>query len=144
MGKTPLHYAAARGDIDAVSTLIRHGADPNRNSDASWTPLIDAAISSNPECFRPLLMAGVQVDALNGRGQTALSMAVHVPDDPRYFKHLLNFTEQNGLTVLDRACVRSRIKSARRLIVLGLDIDALDSKTFNSNDALELLLDSGA
>ena len=160
MGKTPLHYAAARGDLDAVSTLLRHDADPNLTSDALWTPLHEAAISTNYKSFQPLLEAGAHVDALNARGQTALSMAAHVGnDDPRYFDHLLdynaniNLADQNGLTPLHRSCVRNRVEAARRLILLKADVDALDNKQLspvhtcvlnNNHDILKMLLHSGA
>jgi ankyrin repeat protein len=159
MGKTPLHFAAVRGDLDAVSTLLQHEADPNVKSDALWTPLHEAAISSNYKSFQPLLMAGAHVDALNSRGQTALSMAAHVRDDPRYFDYLLEYNtnihlaDENGLTPLHRTCVRNRVESARRLIALKADIDALDNKHLspvhtcvlnNSHDVLNLLLDAGA
>jgi ankyrin repeat protein len=159
MGKTPLYFAAVRGDLDAVSTLLRHDADPNVTSDALWTPLNEAAISSNYKSFRPLLVAGARVDALNSRGQTPLSMAAHVRDDPRYFDCLLEYNtnihlpDENGLTPLHRTCVRNRVDSARRLIALKADIDALDNKHFspvhtcvlnNGHDVLNLLLDAGA
>jgi ankyrin repeat protein len=160
MGKTPLHYAAVRGDLDDVLTLLQHDADPNLTSDALWTPLHEAAISSSYKSFQPLLEAGAHVDALNQRGQTPLSMAAHVAnDDPRYFGHLLdynaniNLADENGLTPLHRSCVRNRVESARRLILLKADIDALDNKQLspvhtcvlnNSHDILGLLLYSGA
>jgi ankyrin repeat protein len=157
MGKTPLHFAAVRGDVDTVSILLQHEADPNVTSDALWTPLHEAAISSNYKTFRPLLMAGADVDALNARGHTALSMAAHVRDDPRYFDDLLEYNtnihiaDANGLTLLHRTCVRNRVESARRFIALGVDVDALDNKQLspvhtcvlnNSHDVLKLLLDS--
>ena len=159
MGKRPLHFAAARGDLDAVSTLLRYDAAPNLVTDALWTPLHEAAISSNYRLFRPLLLAGAHVDALNNRGQTALSQAAYVRDDPRYFDSLLEYdtdihlADKTGLTALHRASIRNRIESARRLIYLKADIDALDNKMLspmhtcilnNSHDVLELLLDSGA
>ncbi|KAI4212944.1 MAG: hypothetical protein LQ351_004470 [Letrouitia transgressa] len=159
MGKTPLHFAAARGDLDAVSTLLRHEADPNLVSDALWTPLHEAAISSNHQSFRPLLMAGAQVDAFNNRGQNALSLAAYVRDDVRYIDALLEYNtnvhlaDKTGLTALHRACIRNRVQSAKRLIDLQVDIDALDEKGLspvhtcvlnNSHDVLKVLLDSGA
>jgi hypothetical protein len=104
-------------------------------------------------------MAGARVDAVNMRGQTALSLAAYVRDDPRYFDSLLEYNtnihlaDKTGLTALHRACIRNRIESARRLIALKADIDALDNKRLspahicvlnNSHDVLKLLLDSGA
>ncbi|KAK5718347.1 hypothetical protein LTR15_008074 [Elasticomyces elasticus] len=159
MGKTPLHFAAARGDLNAVLTLLRHGADPNLTTDALWTPLIEAAMSSNHRTLRPLLMAGARIDAQNKAGQTALSMAASIRDDLRYLDPLLEYqtnihlTDKAGLTALHRSCIRDRLESARRLITLQADVDALDEKGYstahtcvlhNSHNVLKLLLESGA
>ena len=43
---TPLHYAAAAGDLDGIRLLLAHGADPNARTriDACATPLEEAEI----------------------------------------------------------------------------------------------------
>ena len=42
-GWTPLHYAAARGRIAVVDTLLAHGADAKAAGKDGWTPLHGAA-----------------------------------------------------------------------------------------------------
>ena len=39
---TPLHYAAAGGDVAVVEALIRAGADPRAVDYSGWTPMIAA------------------------------------------------------------------------------------------------------
>lgn len=29
-GRTPLHWACSRGDVDATKTLLKYGADPDK------------------------------------------------------------------------------------------------------------------
>ena len=38
-GSTALHYAAQRGDVDAVNLLLRHGADPAIKNDVGKSPI---------------------------------------------------------------------------------------------------------
>ena len=49
---TPLHYAAAGGDLDVVDTLIRAGADPRSTDYSGWTPLV-AALAKRHDCTLP-------------------------------------------------------------------------------------------
>ena len=44
---TPLHYAAAGGDLDVVDTLIRAGADPRSIDYSGWTPMVVALANGN-------------------------------------------------------------------------------------------------
>lgn len=38
-GLTPLHQAVLDGNLGAVTLLVAHGADINKQDDDSWTPL---------------------------------------------------------------------------------------------------------
>ena len=100
---TPLHYAAAQGDLRAVDILLAAGADPNEITriDDLETPLDVAAAGGRlpiverlrPLTTRPvwegasvagevaeiarLVRAGHDIDARDGYGQTALMRAAH-------------------------------------------------------------------
>ena len=39
LGRSPLHYAAVRGDVKVIRKLIKIGADPKATDLAEWTPL---------------------------------------------------------------------------------------------------------
>lgn len=70
-GRNPPQWAATRGDVDALETLLRFGADPNDLSHAHWTSLHQAALSFEPRCLELLLRAGAAVNERTLRGDTA-------------------------------------------------------------------------
>ena len=53
---TPLHYAAAGDDVDAIALLLARGADPNARTriDHCATPLEEAEILGRPAAVRRL------------------------------------------------------------------------------------------
>ena len=53
---TPLHYAAATDDVEAIKLLLAHGADPNARTgiDACATPLEEAQFLGRSEAVRVL------------------------------------------------------------------------------------------
>jgi ankyrin repeat protein len=60
-GRTPLHYAAAEGNVMRCHQLLTSGSDPNAQDDDSWTPLHFAAQAVSPVVTEILLSAGASV-----------------------------------------------------------------------------------
>ena len=75
-GMTPLeisiHPDWLDGDIDAVSFLLRHGADPNVRGSDLVTPLHVAALNTMVEVVKLLLNNGADVDPRDNTGKTPL------------------------------------------------------------------------
>jgi ankyrin repeat protein len=68
---------SCRAGWDVVETLLDAGADIDKRSGASLTPLMVAIQESRPTFFRRLLDRGADVDALNTHGEGALNYAIY-------------------------------------------------------------------
>jgi ankyrin repeat protein len=60
---TQLHFAAQRGDLDAVVELLARGKNPNHFDEGGCTPLHYAAEDGHIEVVKSLLAAGANVNA---------------------------------------------------------------------------------
>lgn len=74
-GWTPLHYAAARGQLAVITLLLEHHAYIDAESPNGSTPLMMAAGYGSPEATRALLQAGADASLKNAKGLTALDFA---------------------------------------------------------------------
>lgn len=83
-GVTPIHEAAARGDLESVRLMIAKGADARIADKRGYTPLMRAALSytPNPAVIEELLTLGAAGDARNEDGDTALSIARRFGETP--------------------------------------------------------------
>jgi ankyrin repeat protein len=62
-GLTVLHWASKGGHVKVMRLLIDHGANVNaRDSDGTFTPLVEAASSREPQATKLLLDAGAKPD----------------------------------------------------------------------------------
>jgi ankyrin repeat protein len=75
-GRTPLHHAAALGNVDTVATLLAAGANPCAQDDNGWSPLHFAAQAEAPHIVRELIAAGANLDLRDSFGNTVLLRAV--------------------------------------------------------------------
>lgn len=70
-----LHYAARRGDSDAVKLLISKGYDINATDGEGYTPLMLAAREGNAKMCQLLISSGANFGMENTKGESALSIA---------------------------------------------------------------------
>ncbi|MEJ2667212.1 MAG: ankyrin repeat domain-containing protein [Deinococcales bacterium] len=85
-GRTPLAYAAASGNLAAIRTLLRGGADPNHIDNAGWTPMLVAARSGTRTILDALLQAGGDPTYIAPDGATAAALEPfnsHLDDSAR-------------------------------------------------------------
>ncbi len=71
-GKTPLMYAAERGDYKSLQLLLEAGAEINAVDNYGNSALIYAANSGNKKTLETLGNAGIDPNIANKRGRTAL------------------------------------------------------------------------
>jgi ankyrin repeat protein len=76
---TPLHWAVERGNVGAVETLLKYGADVNMESKFDKTPLEIASDNGRPDLYEML-----QVRALKQRCQKLLSFHIKEKTKPKY------------------------------------------------------------
>lgn len=87
--KTPLHTAAAHGDVDKIRALIASGAKVNEENHKSAMPLAVASMNGHNEAVKVLLSYGADVHDKSYKGETALHWAI-VNYHPDIVKTLLN------------------------------------------------------
>jgi ankyrin repeat protein len=122
-GTTPLLRAAKAGDTQVIRILLAHKADPKLSTRAGINPLMAAAGLGTKEedstgrrktedeaieSIKLLLDAGLDINAVDGRGQTALHGAAEWGND-KVVKFLaergakLDIKDKQGKTALDAA-----------------------------------------
>lgn len=79
-GETALMIATRRRDPPWMAFLLQNGADPNLRDRDGNSALILAASGGFFDGVRLMIAGRAQVDATNGRGETALIRAVHARD----------------------------------------------------------------
>ncbi|XP_032039694.1 ankyrin repeat domain-containing protein 66 [Aythya fuligula] len=73
--RTPLHWAAAKGQSEMIKLLVAHGARPCLRSDAGWTPAHFAAESGRLGVLRTLHSLHAAMDAEDLFGDTPRRLA---------------------------------------------------------------------
>ena len=74
-GKTVLHLAAQRGNLQAVTLLIKSGSNVNAVTNVNETPLHMATRNNRLDCVKALLDAGASTSIKAVGGDTPLSLA---------------------------------------------------------------------
>ncbi|KAJ5738108.1 ankyrin repeat-containing domain protein [Penicillium malachiteum] len=159
MGRTPLAWAAARGDTRSIVTLLGHGADPNITDVQLSGPLSNAAAQGYSVAVRLLLEAGAHTDLVHPSGEkkgSPLNCAARNATDVLLLKNLLDFgadvdaSGNDGRTALAHAARTDNASFAMLLLEYGANINSMacDGSTplttaiiYNSHNVLSLFLD---
>jgi ankyrin repeat protein len=104
--RTPLHWAAARGNLANCVTILQYGVNPNILDEFQSKPLVYAADRNHTECARILLQAGARPNIYipgnnNNRMDSALSCAIRNATDPKLIRMLLQFGADDNTTGVD-------------------------------------------
>ena len=157
-GRTPLTWAASRGDEHAISLLLDAGADPNAFDIYGDGVITHAAENDRNACVRLLLEANAEMSPVLPTGKKQLGAVNHTT---RYaykvssLRHLLDSgadveaTTLEGWTALINVARLDKVDFARLLLDYGANINATSKLgqtplttaiTYNSHNVLRLLL----
>ncbi|MBR9983861.1 MAG: ankyrin repeat domain-containing protein [Wolbachia endosymbiont of Homalodisca vitripennis] len=95
-GYTPLHHAAANGDVKNAKSLIDNGEDINAQDENGDTPLHYAAAENYKESAKLLIEHGANVNAQDKAGHTPLYYAV-ANDNEELAKLLIKYGADRSL-----------------------------------------------
>ena len=157
--RTPLHWAALRGDSQSLETLLLAGANAHLQDKEGRSGLHSALQSGNVKCVKMLLMAGSSIDAKDNYGDRAIQIATWANDNPEILELLFlagashSVTNAHEVTALQSAACLNHYRNGTFLLDVGADMNSkdhdddtplLEALRFGSPDMLNLLLDRGA
>jgi ankyrin repeat protein len=144
-GLTPLHVAAARGDVQAVKLLLENGGDVNSRTGDGQTPLHLAAYAGRIDVVELLLEKGADVNA-----RATQTIIVH--EDMRAL-----FVDYSGVahgwTPLHYAVAGGDVLTAMLLLMHGADVNARSwegvtplhiAASLGDAEIVKVLLENGA
>ena len=170
-GRTDLHYAVRKGDLENIRALLARGADVNARDKEGMTPLafnLDATPdqATATAITRMLIAAGADVNLKDETETTPLQLAVYQYEDRKgeLVRVLLeagadaNAADDYGTTVLMHAVHAANqeaalTKNLRALIRAGADVNARNTLgqtalsiaiEARNNDLINLLKQAGA
>lgn len=127
VAQSPLHDAAALGDVEAAADILDAGTDPDIEVHEGITPLMVAAQYAQNDVSELLLNAGANVNAVSLSGASPLFMAAQN-----------GFAETVRLLIARGAVVNHWVQAGQRLTPL------LTAILHGNRDVVRILLSHGA
>lgn len=126
MGRTPLHTAANRAQLEMVTLLLEHAAVIGAVDNVGMTPLILGTVSGHTAVVELLLQRGADPSAAAVTGETALHWAadtgrVEIAGILLTAGAKVEAQDKNGWTPLIRAAKEGHEALVARLIEAGAD-----------------------
>ncbi|KAI4251556.1 MAG: hypothetical protein L6R42_008338 [Xanthoria sp. 1 TBL-2021] len=142
-GRTPLMWAAWRGDSDSVAILLAHGADPQATSFDGNSVLIYATYGGNLDCMRLILNTGADINHMSNSLLTPAIGGSQLGDNPAIAKVRLmrgaaiEASRHQKFTPLYVAALTNRVESLAFLLACGASTEWGD---WNCSDPLSLAI----
>ena len=139
-GWTPLHMAAARGQVEKAILLISAGADIDKRKeiDASETPLMEAAYMGHPSTVRLLLAHGADSsmrDTINNQTPLEIAKSAAKGPDPG----VVNYLKDEDIKIDSDELLNEMDLSTDQLKIMKKTIEDLDMTQSYINSSNELV-----
>jgi len=130
--RTPLHLAAANGQLALVQALLARGCNPNVRDASGRTPLF-AALEHGADALplvRALVAHGADAEAMDANGETPLGLALEHPQLERWLDWNGWQRPRRPLRADDliHAATQGADVAVRRLLELDFAVDARDAQ----------------
>lgn len=127
-GWTPLHFAAARGDLSAAASLLADGQVVDQRNGQGRTALLEAAKRGHTALVPLLVQHGANPNAKGKQGYTPLLVAAEQGHADTIEALLINgadirATSISGDSALHRAVRRGHLAAAQRLLEGGIPVN---------------------
>ncbi|TMW69527.1 hypothetical protein Poli38472_001683 [Pythium oligandrum] len=131
-GKTALYVACLEyGSVALMRVLLEYGADANLVYRGERTIVHWASFYDLQDKVELLLAHGVDINAVDERGSTALLLAVHHVDIAtvllQYGADPYVLCGKEGSTILHLACERGLLDTVNALLAYGMDLNVVDA-----------------
>ena len=113
---TLLHAAAELGSLDDVKTLLKAGADPNRQDAKGQTPLFRAVAGKHVEAVGELVKAKAKLDVKDKQGKTPFDLAAEIDD-----KTLLKTLRWAAISAASQADMEFWKRMAEQMVKQNVD-----------------------
>uniref|UniRef100_W5N3E2 Retinoic acid induced 14 n=1 Tax=Lepisosteus oculatus TaxID=7918 RepID=W5N3E2_LEPOC len=146
-GKSALHWAAAKGQVECLGAILAHGADASVLDASGSSPLHLAAKNNHQECALKLIQQSkCVIEALDSTGKTALHHAAAIGSVPIVqllceHKCPVNIKDVDGCTPLLLSARHAHTEVCRSLIDHRADINTCDK---NGRTAVMLASESSS
>ncbi|KAF0695503.1 Aste57867_13696 [Aphanomyces stellatus] len=144
--RTPLHWAAMRGQTRVVELLLMHHADADVADMFGMTPLAWACVFNHDAVVELLLQAKADVRVVDTRGRSLAHIIASFETRPQNSRHrvlrlvrdyggdLSVRTDRMGETALHVALKLGNVGTAKELVQMGLDVTAVDAMGMRAID----------
>eukprot|EP00873_Tetraselmis_striata_P008329 jgi/Tetstr1/428593/TSEL_018586.t2 len=139
LNHTPLHWAAAKGNVEICEALLGAGQEVNTVDKRNWTALHWATEKGHRSTVKLLLENGADVNAVDKDNRTPLRFAavqgyVEVLDELITKGAILDASDKTQMTSLHWAAKKGRVEVVQRLLASGANPVLLDKDTCCARD----------